>query len=92
MMAISVVVLIRGMEMGLGSRAVAWLELAWMWMTEARMDTPKHKARTQRMHEKPRKPVIGGLQPALATGPGCCFFEKRDERRVNIVVFVVVLR
>jgi hypothetical protein len=55
-------------------------------MNEARMGTPKHKARTQRMHERARKPVPDDVQPALATGPGWCFAEKRDERRENIVV------
>jgi hypothetical protein len=47
--------LARGYEMGPGSHAVAWVGLAWI--TEARMGTPKHKARTQMMHERARKPA-----------------------------------
>jgi hypothetical protein len=41
--------------MGPRSLAVAWLGL--VVMKEARMDTPKHKARTQMMHEEPEIPV-----------------------------------
>jgi hypothetical protein len=58
-------------------------------MTETRMGTPKHKA-TQMMHERARKPVPEDMHPALATGPGWCFAESRDERRENIVVWFAV--
>jgi hypothetical protein len=53
------------------------------WVTEMRVDAPKHKARTQMMHERASKPFV---QPVLATGPGWCFGDNSDERGENIVV------
>jgi hypothetical protein len=84
-MAMSVQTLVREDEMGPGIHAEAWAGLAWV--TEAKVDTPKHKARTQMMHERARKPVPEDVQPGLAIAPGWCFVESRDERE-NIVVWL----
>jgi hypothetical protein len=60
---------------------MAWLGLAWM--VEVR--TPRHKARTQIKHERPRNPVPKEVQAAPAFGPGCCFAVNREKSREAMV-------
>jgi hypothetical protein len=54
-------------------------------MVEARTERPRHKARTQMKHDKPMKPFEEVVQAALATWPGCCFAENKEESQENMV-------